>query len=442
MLMNEYIKDYVELLKTDLEKYEEDYLRLQERIVEESVIVRGGPVPITYQGYFYDEDNEQDFHLITKKMMEITHKVTEEYLKNPEYRKLFEFDERLEELILLDPGYNIPVTVGRYDLFYNGSDDYKFIEFNTDGTSGMNEDRILSRLLFETEGMKDFSKLYEYENIDLLESLIDEYLDLYEEITGRTNPNIAIVDILERGTTSEFLAFQKGFEKRGINCEIIDIRDLEYENGVLKKGDFEIDLMYRRFVIREFMKVYDEVSDFLQAYKDQAFLMFGSFRNQIVHTKLIFEVFHHPMTRQILNEDEWEFIQKVIPFTKTFDEPEDLKKVLKRPEKYILKPKEGYASIGVFTGRMMDKEEYEDRVREVYQTDYIYQEFFEMDSVPYVEFVDGELVLSGFGQNIGMMIYNEKFIAPYTRIGREDIISNEYDYYTSPAVRILDKKEK
>lgn len=38
--------------------------------------------------------------------------------------------------------------------------------------------------------------------------------------------------------------------------------------------------------------------------------MLGSFRSQIMHSKLIFKVFRDPKTREILSEEENEFIEK------------------------------------------------------------------------------------------------------------------------------------
>ena len=61
-------------------------------------------------------------------------------------------------MILHDPGYDITVPIARYDVFYNGMDKFKFIEFNTDGSSAMNKDNTVGDLLIETLAMKEFRK--------------------------------------------------------------------------------------------------------------------------------------------------------------------------------------------------------------------------------------------------------------------------------------------
>ncbi len=54
-------------------------------------------------------------------------------------------EPKLEELILNRPTYYSPIPIARIDIFYNEkTGDFKFCEFNTDGTSAMNEDRKLN----------------------------------------------------------------------------------------------------------------------------------------------------------------------------------------------------------------------------------------------------------------------------------------------------------
>ena len=67
------------------------------------------------------------------------------YAKDEDYRRLFGFEPKLEELILREPTYDSPIPIARIDIFYNEeTGDFKFCEFNTDGTSAMNEDRELN----------------------------------------------------------------------------------------------------------------------------------------------------------------------------------------------------------------------------------------------------------------------------------------------------------
>lgn len=426
-----YAEEYISLVKKEPEKYYKDYLKLLDDVAHSNAIYKEKPVPVTYQGLFYDQKDRENFTQLCKTLMDITQKVTHEYLKNPEYRKLFGFSKELEELILHDPGYDITVPIARYDVFYNGMDKFKFIEFNTDGSSAMNKDNTVGDLLIETLVMKEFMQKYDIECVDMFHPWIEESTKIYESVHHR-KPNIAIVDFLDIGATYEFKKFRQLFMESGYNCEIFDIRDLKYVDGNLVCGDFKIDMVYRRAVTVEYMKHYSEMKDFTKAYLDNAFMLIGSFRSQIMHTKLIFKILLDPLTQNILTDYENKFLEEHIPFTDYFDE-RVYEEVLENKDQYIVKPVDDYASHGVYAGRGFSKEEWSKLLDEALVSDYIYQKYYEMEPLPFLEFDDsGEIKVSGFTAVLGMFIYNGKFIAPYTRIGQNSTVGGADKHYVAP----------
>ena len=439
MYNQEYFDKYLEIIEKDKDKYYSDYLNMVDRVNHSNAIYNGEPIPVTYQGLFYGEDTRKNLSDISSKLMEITRKVTKQYLEDEEYRKLFNFPKKLEELILHDPGYDIPVPICRYDIFYNSKDKFKFVEFNTDGSSAMNEDNEIGQILLDTLAMKELSKEYELVNVDLINSWVKASLDIYNR-NKDGKPNVAIVDFLDIGTTYEFEAFKKAYIEAGVNCEVIDIRDLEYKNGKLCKGDYVVDLVYRRAVTVEIMNKIDTVKPFIEAYMDNAFMMLGSFRSQLMHIKPVFEILLMDETKAFLKKDEIEFLEKSIPKTLKFETEEDFNEVLNNKDDYILKPMDSYASQGIYTGREHSKEEYEKILRDILGKNYIYQEYYDMDPLKFVEFDNkGELHVGEFGVVLGMFIYDEEFVAPYTRIGKESLISGARKYYTVPNVLVKKK---
>ena len=438
MYNDKYVEEYINIIKKDEKKYYRDYLKMLEKVNNSNAIYKGEPIPVTYQGLFYDEESKEDFQNMSNILMSITRKITKEYVENEEYRKLFKFSNELEKLIVHDPGYDIPVPICRYDVFYNGKDKFKFVEFNTDGSSAMNEDNTLGQILLETEAMKEFGNKYKLTNVDLINKWAEKSYNIYRKFKGESKkPNVAIVDSLEIGTPYEFREFKKAYEKLGLNCEIVDVKDLEYKNGKLVHGNFEIDLVYRRIVTVELMRIIEEVQPFIDAYMDNAFMMLGSFRSQIMHYKPTYKIFRLEETRKLLTEEENLFLEKSIPYTEDFETEEDFKKVSENKNDYILKPSDDYASHGIYTGRDHSKEEFDKILREIIGTGYIYQEYYDMDPIKFVEFKeDGKLEINDFGAVLGMFIYDEEFVAPYTRIGKDNLISGARDYYTAPNIYI------
>ena len=441
MFNDKYVNEYLNIIKEDEEFYYKDYLDMQEKVRNSSAIYKGQPIPVTYQGLFYDEENKKDFQYMSDMLMSITRKITKKYIEDENYRKHFKFDKRLENLIIHDPGYDVPVPIGRYDVFYSGRDNFKFVEFNTDGSSAMNEDNTIGQIMLQTKAIKEMEKRYNYKmtNVDLINSWAKISLDLYQR-NKKTDkiPNVAIVDALEIGTPYEFREFKKAYEKLGAKCEIVDIKDLEYRDNKLVYKDFDIDLVYRRIVTVELMERYDEIKPFIDAYYDNAFMMIGSFRSQIMHYKLTYKIFRLEDTRSILSDKENEFLDKHIPYTEEFKTKEDLEEVVNNKDGYILKPIDSYASHGIVTGRdFKDKEEYRKVLEKILDTGYIYQKYHVMDPLKFVEFTkEGKIKSDRFGAVVGMFIYDEKFIAPYTRIGQDNLISGARDYYTAPNIFI------
>lgn len=469
-----YTNEYIEIVKENTGEYYDDYLKFKESVENSKAIYKGKPIPVTYQGFLFSERDIENFKSYSKTMLEIGRKVTKKYLEDEKFREKFNFSKELEELILADPGYDMPVPICRYDIFYKGDDDFVFCELNTDGSSAMNEEREITSRLLKTKAMRDFSQKYDYElkQFELFDSLVEEFESLYRTIKEKTfkpeeisygcgldemffdkdengfyktrfdyiRPKVAIVDFVDKGTSAEFEEIKAAFQKRGLECKIVDPRDLEYKDGRLVYGDIEIDLVYRRAVTKDIMDRYSEISDFIEAYKDGAFVMFGSFRSQLMHSKLIFQILKDEDCLEIFDDKERKFIGAHIPTTNKLIGDEDYKEVLENKDRYILKPYDGYASQGIIVGKDMPREAFEERVKSIRPNTYIYQEFFEVEKTPFVVFgKDGDLRVEEFAHVIGLFSYCEKFKGIYSRIGQKSIISGASTYFMAPNIEVLEK---
>lgn len=441
MFNKELVNDYLEIIKSNPKLYYDDYLDMQEKVNNSSAIYKNKPIPVTYQGMYIGEEDLEEFKNISKMLMEITRKVTDEFVKNPEYRALFKCPEDWEKLILHDPGYDIPVPICRYDVFYNGIDDYKFCEFNTDGSSAMNEDWVLGGIMLESKGFKKYREKYDMQQFELFDSWVQKSIEIFHMARPDVEkPNVAIVDFIDKGTTNEFIKFKECYENAGYACEIVDPRHIEYKDGAIYSGDFKIDMVYRRAVTMDVMEKADEIKPFLDAYLDDAYVMIGSFRSQIMHSKLIFKILRLKETRAFLTNEENEFLQMHVPFTEEFITEDDYERVRTYKDNYILKPYDGYASYSVYAGKEHSREEWAEILRKLLGQNYIYQEYFEMKKIDFVEFdLEGNLHIIPFAFVLGMFIYGEEFQGLYTRIGNEALISGARKYYTTPNFLVTKK---
>lgn len=427
-------KEYINLIKENPDKYYKDYIKTVEKVKNSNAKYKGKPIPFLYQPMFFTEEDIETFNRIGRTLMSIANKVTKKYLESSEYRKKFKYPKLLEELILTDPGYDTNIPIGRFDLFYGGEDIFKFIEVNTDGTSGMNEDNIFSNILLETESMKIMKEKYNISYFELIDSWVDESLKTYSKFNKKVDkPNIAIVDFTETGITAEFETFKKAYIKKGYNAVIADPRDLKYKDGKLYYEDMRIDLIYRRIVTVEFIEKAEEIPDLIEAYKDGVVCVIGSLRSQIMHNKIIFKILHDKETLSFLSEEERQLVKNHIPITEEFGGDERIfEKVLENKDKYIIKPMDSYASQGVNAGKDFSYEEWKEVLTNCWNRDYLFQEFIDPYIRPFVQFENGELKVRDFKLNIGIYMYNQKFAGIYTRISRENIIFGREGYFSIP----------
>ncbi len=432
------IKQYIEIVKSDEDRFYKDYLKVVEAVANSSAIYKGKPVPFLYQLMFFTREDIETFKKIGKTMISIANKLVKKYKESPDFRKKFGYSKLLEELILTDHGYDVNVPIGRFDIFYGGPNNFKFCELNTDGSSAMNEDNTIGRILLETESMKIMKEQYSISYFELIYKWVDESIKIFNKFNPNIEkPNVAIVDFVESGTPNEFEEFKKAYINRGYNAVIADPRDLKYINGSLYSGDFKIDLVYRRIVTRELIDRSDEIQDFINAYRDKAVCVIGPIKSQIMHNKIIFKILHEKDVQELFTEEERDYINKHVPYTNLFSGDRAVyDEVLNNKDKYILKPMDLYASKGVYAGRDFSSDEWKKRLDECWNKDYLYQEFCVPFTRDFVEFEDGKVKVSKFGHIIGLFMYNEELAGMYTRIGKNSIISGVTNYYTVPNVLV------
>ncbi|MCL2331877.1 MAG: hypothetical protein FWC54_00070, partial [Actinomycetia bacterium] len=270
-----------------------------------SALYHGEVVNFAYLPKLYPTEVIDQFRRIARALYGILAQVIAHYKTDSAYRALFGFDKRLEELILLDPGYDSPIPIMRADIFYQeDTGAFKFCELNTDGASAMNENRELCAAIARTpafQAMRD--RGYDLQAFELFDSWIDQFLSIYRDWASRrdlpsdSKPLVAIVDFQEEATTAEQGQFAQRFRERAVPCDVVDIRALRWDGRRLSTPDGQtVDAIYRRAVTTDIMAHYDEVPDFLAAVQAGAVCLIGHFQTQIAHAKIIFEVLRRPET--------------------------------------------------------------------------------------------------------------------------------------------------
>lgn len=385
----------------------------------------------------YSEETICHFEQIVEKTYGIFVKVISEYIQNAQYRVSFPFSKELEELICIPNLYESLLPMARFDIFYHeDTRDFYFCEINTDGTSAMNEDRLLGEFLIDNPAHQEIIRHYHMEQFELFDSWVNTFLQLYDTYEKRTEfPTVAVMDFLDRGTWREFQEFARHFQKAGVNCELCDIREFTYHDGHLySRRGHRIDAIYRRAVTSDIMKATDEVQPFLQAVRDQAVFLCGSFCTQIIHNKWLFYILHQEQTKKFLTREENAFVEAHIPKTVRFS-PEyvSIDEVLEHKERYILKPLDSYASSGVYAGVEYSEAEWKEHVHEVWETDYVCQRYCPQYQTDNIDFGWGDGQWHPYINMAGLYVYNGHFAGVYSRMAEgSGIIASHRNERTVP----------
>lgn len=372
-------------------------------------------------------------------------KVIAAYEQDEAYRQLFGFPKVLEELILRRPKYHCNIPISRIDIFYNEeTGDFRFCEFNTDGTSAMNEDRELNTAFERSRAYQEFKEHYELQKFELFDTWVEEAIRLYREYAGddQALPSVAIVDFMEHATTNEFLIFRDRFEKKGCRAVLCDIRKLTWNGTCCLAGDgTRIDLIYRRAVTSDILAHLGEVGDFISAVKAEGVCLLGDFRTQIVHNKILFKLLHKPETLRLLSYKEQTFIRAHVPVTISLDELEQPEyawvKADARAHKdhWIMKPEDSYGSQGVHAGVELKSQEEWNRLLEKMQGQhYILQQFNDPYRLDNIDLSAEDARWVDTGNLTGLFVYGGKFSGIYSRISFDKMISTQYNEMSLPTV--------
>ncbi len=377
----------------------------------------------------YSDETKKRFEELVSVTYGIMEKVIREYMENEDYRSLFPFSAAVQELILYNKTPVSYLPLARFDIFYHeDTGDFKFCEINADGSSGMNADRLMAEMMIHNPAHQEMLYKYDMYSMELFDTWVHEFMNMYAEFSPGKKPNVAIVDFLDMGRVREFQEFVRRFQRKGFNCEICDIRNFKYENGVLISGTgHPVDAVYRRAVTSEITDRIEEVLPFINAVKDGKVFLAGDFCTHIIDNKWTFYILHHERTALFLNDEEKAFIKKHIPGTFPLS-GKGIEKdtVIKNKDSYILKPWDGYAAHGVKAGLECTQEEWEAFVSDVYGTDYICQEFAEQYDSYNSDFLYGDGEWKDYSHMTGLFVYNGKFSGV---IARSAPAGGIIDYY-------------
>lgn len=325
--------------------------------------------------------------------------LTEAALESPTLMRRLGLREDEERFARFDPGYRAVSVSSRLDTFLE-PDGFKFLEYNAETPAGVGDQHELEELVTRIPLVREFLENHPHRFPQPHTRLLQALDEAYREFSGKKEkPNIAIVDWAGVDTSPEFEVLRAHFELSGYPSRILDPSELEFSGGVLRSGDFVIDIFYKRLIIHEFLERFDETHPIAMAIANGAVCMANSFRSKIPHKKSGFAILTDDIYHRLFTARELAAIRDHVPWTRiveevrtTYREGEiDLIDFI-RAERYrfVLKPVDDYGGKGIVIGWEASEAEWDDGIERALETPYVVQERADVEKTDIPVFSDGE----------------------------------------------------
>src|ERR1700683_3773336 len=287
-------------------------------------------------------------------------------------------------LAAIDPGYQVPEVAARLHSHVNNGT-LQVMQYHAVSPTGSAYTEVLADLFYDSPPVKEFRKRYHLTRVGGKKNLLGALLKAYKQFGGHKKPNIAILEFRPayQSGQSEFQLFRDFFREEGYAVELVSPDQLEYRDKKLRKGPFQIDLIYRRISIQEFLMRFDLTHPLVRAYRERTVCVVNSFRSELAHKKAMFGLLTDTSLTSKFPATERKAIHDHVPWTRlvsaakttyndqTIDLPEF---IAQNREKLVLKPNDDYSDMHSFFGWEMDEAAWDRALKQAMRAPYVVQE--------------------------------------------------------------------
>lgn len=329
------------------------------------------------------------------------------------------------ELVRIDPGYARSSPTSRLDSFVT-TNAYQFVELNAESPAGIAYAEVLVDLFLELPIVQRFQECYRLKRFHSREAMLSTLVACYREAGGTApTPLIAIVDYEDVPTRTEHHLFRDFFESRGYPSLVCDPRHLTYEAGRLRHDGREIDIVYKRLLVNEFLERITELQPLLQAARDRAVTLVNPFRCKPIHKKAIFAVLTDDELQPLFTAEERAAIAAHVPWTRRVREGTNTRDgravdlvpyIRQHRDGLVLKPNDEYGGKGVYIGWEMTESEWDAALAEALASSYVVQAKVDLQRETFPEIGAGGLAFKDLVVDLDPFVFNGEVEGFLTRL--------------------------
>ena len=424
----EAVARYHELLQNN-ELAEASRAQLDEGLEKARLIFGGRRLSPYLRPHFVAETDFARICVICETVWSAIQKVKDAAVARPEVIDDLGLTEIERELVAIDPRYVAVSPTSRLDSFLTSSA-YSFVELNGESPAGIAYADAAYDIFSSLPVMKQFAADYNVRAMYGRRLMLEVLLSSYQEFLGRKPerpPVIAIVDLPGVPTVSEFELFRDYFREAGYPAVICTPQELEFSNNRLSFSGQEIDIVYKRLLVNEYLPIIREYPALVDAYRAGAICMVNSFRSKLIHKKALFAVLTDPRHATLFTAKELETIRLHVPWTRCvrdqetdyFGRPVNLLEFMRsNNERLVLKPNDDYGGHGITIGWNVDASGWNEAIEKALANgDYLVQERVPTARETFPALTDdGQIAFAEQLVDLDPLLFNGKVGSAFTRL--------------------------
>jgi hypothetical protein len=362
---------------------------LQERMKANNLAVSGRPVSPVLRPHFITHRQYAGLAKAVESFSGAMERIEKMAIGSPTLLSRMELLPAEKMLASLDSGYSFLSVTSLIDTHLNNGT-VRFARYIPDTPVGIAYGEALSDLFYDAPPIRALRKRYHLEKLPGTKYLLQAILKAYKEWGGKSKkPNLAILEFRQPFQTTESgesALIAQLFRREGHQVEVVSPDQLEYRNGVLRHGEFPIELIFRRIKVQEFLVRFDLTHPLLRAYQDRAVCLVNSFRSELAQKKAIFDLLTDEEITGSFPAGERRTIQELIPWTRVVRETKTRYRkklinlpdfILKNRQKLVLRPNDEGTDQHSFRGSEVDDAVWEKALRAAMRSPYVVQEVVE-----------------------------------------------------------------
>jgi hypothetical protein len=389
------------------------------------------PISVALRPHLLERSQFEAHRVVAELIARALEKIAATAVQFPALMTKLGLTDAEQKVALIDPGFARAAVTTRLDGFVHGQE-IKFVEYNAENPSSLSDQEGLNRVLFELPAMSVLAQCYHLQQFSPVEKLLAALLAVYREWNGNGVPNIAIVDWKNLPTANEFILLRDHFAVRGVRTIICSPDELEYNRGRLRCGDFEIDLVYKRIIIHEFLARYDETHPLVRAYMNHDVCLVNPFRCKIMHKKASFELLTDEAYGSWFTSKERAAIARSIPWTRRMADRrttyhlhsiELVDFVRRNRARLVLKPNDDYGGHGIYFGPHLDERAWDNAIAAALSSDYVVQEAIDLCPEEFPIFNQTDWKLQPMFVDTNPFLFSGKVCGAMVRLSNSPVVN-------------------